>query len=195
MRIERSRLCRALPSTNSRGATVGQSKYRSLDRTGRGSPDHPPQTEPSRPPESRPRPRHMQATRSQFAEGKEGLLLQQCLHGPSVRVAADFWPEFKRRRPENCFALRADAAPVKGELEACVSDVERLAGADHGDAAGGAIAEGSQDVESHVGNLDALNPGRPLGHECIVEGSQRVELLPFLNRRGGDRHQVEVVPG
>ena len=119
-------------------------------------------------------------------------LLQQGFHCPSVRAGADFRPEIKRLRPEDCFALRADAVPVKGELEACVSDVERLAGAEHGDAAIGAIAEGSQDVESHVRNLDALNPRRPLGHKCIVEGSQRVELLPLLDWRGDDRHEVEV---
>jgi hypothetical protein len=49
VRIERTHGSAALRQGQIDGGATGRSKYRGLDRTGRGSPDHPPQTEPSRP--------------------------------------------------------------------------------------------------------------------------------------------------
>ena len=82
--------------------------------------------------------------------------------------------------------------PVEGRVKACVPYVKRLAGADHGDAAARAITERSQHPAIHVYDLNALNPCKPLGHEGVVETSQRLKLLPLFDLRRDDRDQVKV---
>jgi hypothetical protein len=70
--------------------------------------------------------------------------------------------------------------------------VQRLAGADHGDAAARAIAKRSHYRAIYVRDLDPLDPCRPLAHECVVEASQRLELLPLFDLGRDDRHEVKV---
>ena len=77
-------------------------------------------------------------------------------------------------------------------MKAYVSYVKRLAGADDGHAAARAITERSQHPAIHVYDLNALDPGRPLGHERIVETSQRLKLLPLFDLSRDDRQQVKV---
>jgi hypothetical protein len=74
--------------------------------------------------------------------------------------------------------------------------VQRLAGADHGDAAARAIAKRSHYRAIYVRDLDPLDPCRPLAHECVVEASQRLELLPLFDLGRDDRHEVKsLLPG
>ena len=59
-----------------------------------------------------------------------------------------------------------------------------------GNTAGRAPAERLEDASIHIGDLDPLDPFGPVAHERVMEVSQRVELLPFLDRGVDDCDHV-----
>src|SRR4051794_35287628 len=110
----------------------------------------------------------------------------------SAGPAGDERPELERWRAEQRLAVVAGAVPVEGRFEADGPDVKGLSGADHGGCSGRTAAERLQPLSTHIGDLDALDPCRPLRDERVVEPSERFELLAFLDRGVDDRDQVEV---